>query len=275
MAILQRELEAEYNRALLWVRTIYLSELAFLFHLPLFISLEAASDTHPLFQRVLFWFRGVCNVLAVTLYFRFGLWLPASIFLGLSVVLYYISFEHQKLHLANHLFAIAKSQPNTNGQYPSLFPGTLYWFTHTFSPLNYSLDLPAIGIPTVKVTRAIICVVNIVALSYYLFYLWCDEPLDDAWGCYASYDSIYDLVYGMCPAAYGRAVASCCDQPGVDCTKTNQSDTNNMQTVSRFLFHALGLTFGIYSISARTKITYILATEQKTCALIARAIKQS
>jgi hypothetical protein len=275
MAILQRELDAEYNHALLWMRTVYFSELAFLFHLPLFIGLETASGAHPLFQRVLYGFRAICNILAVTLYFRFGLWLSASIFLGLSVVLYYISFEHQKLHLANQLFAVAKSQTTEEGRYPSLFPATLYWITHTFSPLNFTLDLPALGIPTVKATRAIICTVNIVALLYYLFYLWCDEPLDDAWGCYASYDGIDDLQYGMCPAAYGRAVASCCDQPGVDCTKSSQSDTNNMHALSPFLFHALGLTFSIYSISARTKITYMLATEQKTCALIARAIKQS
>lgn len=266
--MLQKELDAEYHKALRWMRVIYCSELSFLLHLPLFVAPNS-------FQTAIYVLRALCNISAAALYVRFGIVLPAAILLGISGVLYYVSYEHQKEHLATLLFNHAKTPQTDPPHYISIIPAKLYWITHTLSPLNYLFDLPAIGIPTVLLTRVIVCATNLVCILYYLYYLFCEEPLNEAWGCYATYDGKAALNYGMCPAAYNRPAASCCDQPGVDCSKTNLHGATDLHSLLLFVHLVEGVTFGIYSISALTKLAYLRAEEQRVCTLIARISKQS
>lgn len=254
-----------------WLKTIYFSELCFLFHLPLFLTIESSSDIYkrpekyevsasdtgpatlwttianktlkrinklitkvqsfktrvtkvwnnkhskpiPWFQFSIFIVRCILNYVALILIFydvknainltekdaEHRIFYTSTAKVGwymilASFILYILSYFHQRYHLMQ-LFIKSTNSDTIH----IVFPNKLYWLSQ-FSVINFSLDFPSAGIPSVTFNRFVVCAINIVAILTLTFVLFAVEPFTKAWGCYPSSDHYTDLNYGMCPAFF-------------------------------------------------------------------------
>lgn len=166
--------------------------------------------------------------------------------LGASLVLYYISYQHQRHHLTKRI--------EKTGELP--MPTVLYFTCHCFSLVNFSFDFPGWGIPTVLLSRIIVVAINIVAIACVLFFVFLETPFALAWGCYAPYLKYKDYDYGVCPAFLDRQYSSACDQPGVNCAKQLDTETSEFNHVKAFTQMALTVSFAVYFISVQKKVGY-------------------
>lgn len=282
-----------------WLRTIYTSELSFFFHLPIFLELSSDKykNANPLFQITVFVLRFICNTIAL-IYLLYDsrtqeLWVkhPDGLIVNMvsseyssigwyallaSTILYYISYQHQKLHISKLMFEQCQKYAiidESNIPDTFEFPANLF-FLSMFSFINFVFDLPASGVPATIFSRFIVCGINIVCVSILLFVIFFEEPFIKAWGCYPSYNGISDYNFGMCPAFYGRTSASCCDQPGVRCGKEVQKEYTIFNVISVFIQSALSVSFGVYIISVTPIVSYYTEESKRIKCIITDVIKK-
>lgn len=175
-----------------------------------------------------------------------------------SLILYYISYQHQKLHIRNQIINQCDKNLSIdeNGfPEPKEFPVFIFGLS-MISIINFSLDFPASNVPSVIFSRVIVCAINVIAILILLFIFIFEVPFKDAWGCSAPYQSMGDYNYGLCPLFLNRPTASCCDQPGVNCATAKENDRDAFSSTKAFIPMALSVSFGIYIISANSIIAY-------------------
>lgn len=280
------------RRAVKWLLSLYTSEIFFFLHLPLFVELPAGDRVPPKkddtnlssrlgriayirngrhyprqwFQPLIFLLRTGLNL--ACLYFLFYDLRTSSIWTGselhkittiftnysaigvwcfvASLLLYVISYLHQRYHL------VSEQEKN-----PGIveIPTRLYWFSH-LSILNFSLDFPGASVPAAQVSRAIVCIINVIAVLIVLFVVFFEEPFLEAWDCYAAGTPIDGHEYGLCPAFLHRDVSPVCDQPGIRCgrerTMAHAEFQSSLETAHLFL----SFSFAVYLTSITTKINY-------------------
>lgn len=281
---------AAESRALTWIRTIYFSEVSFLFHLPLFleISAEKDSDVHrprPWFQFIIFCVRFILNLIGLiyallesrhqTLWSEHLDVILVNLFssriqwycFAASGVLYFLSYVHQRFHLGAVLRQNAGQDP------PLRVPVLLYWVAH-ISLINFSLDLPARGIPVVNITHFLVVAINIVAILAILFVVFLEEPFAKTWGCYPYYDTIYDYKYGPCPAYFGTPESSACDQPGVRCGTGAAKAHGEFTHILVFAQTLLAVSFALYIISVQPKVDYIQSEIRRAGTFISELVQK-
>lgn len=180
------------------------------------------------------------------------------------------------MHIANLMFeqcseyaTVDRSNiPDTFEFSPNLF------FLSMFSIFNFLFDLPASGVASTIFSRTIVCGINIICAVILLFVIFFEEPFIKAWGCYPSYNSIYDYKFGMCPAYYGRQSASCCDQPGVRCGTEVDKDHHIFNVISTFIQAALAVSFGVYIISVTPIVSYYTEESKRIKCIITDVIRK-
>lgn len=285
-----------------WLTALYTSEFFFLFHLPIFVELPIGAQKIPSkeafslisreqrtaylrsgysppsqwFQIVIFGLRSALNLACLVLIFydlrKSKIWdgsdlhevtevftgFKASIgwylFLA-SLGLYGISYCHQRYHLAYE----ESRNPGS-----VVVPQKLYWLSH-LSVFNFSLDFPAAAVPSVQVTRALVCILNIIALIIVAFVTLFEERFIKAWGCYPPDTSIGDYKYGICPAFYDRPYMPVCTQPGIRCGREDESAHAAFQHSLMIAQMLLSVSVTFYILSVSPKLTYWRAiTEQTT-----------
>ena len=283
----------EERRSVKWLLSLYTSEFFFFFHIPLFVELPAgireppsASDEtlfsrlgriayirngrhypKPWFQLVIFILRSGLNLACLIFLFydlrHSKIWEGSKlheigkIFTGFystigwycflaSLGLYIISYLHQRYHLTRE----ASSNPGFVE-----IPIKLYWLSH-LSIINFSLDFPGASVPSVRVSRAIICLINIIAVIVVVFTVLFEERFIEAWDCYPAGTPYADHQYGLCPMYLGRTVSPVCDQPGIRCGRERLMAHTEFQSSLSLAHMFLTVSFAIYIISITTKITY-------------------
>lgn len=283
----------EERESISWLLSLYTSEVFFLFHLPLFVEIpyrtpvETTSSTYslsnrleraafirdgyhqprPWFQLLIFVLRSILNLLFliyVTIDLKMSkLWTleePHHVFdifkghngqmglfcLLLSAGLYVLSY----IHLRFHLIHVESKSPGS-----VVIPEKLYWLSH-FSIINFSLDLPAASVPSVRLSRLLVCVLNIIAIGIIVFVAVFEKQFIDAWQCYPEGTGVKDLKYGLCPAFLGVKTSPICDQPGIRCGReTNRYDSTFSSTIT-LCRHILCVSLAVYIVSITPKIQY-------------------
>lgn len=278
------------RKSVSWLLSLYTSEFFFLFHLPLFVelpegvrkppkanSLSLASRQgriayirngrhypHPWFQLGVFICRSALNLtwLVFIFYdlraspiwegthlhhisriFKLG---PGWYCFFASTVLYVISYLHQRYHLT-------REEADNPGSVSISVP--LYWLSH-LSIINFSLDFPSGPVPSTQISRALICIINAIALCIVAFVTIFEEPFIEAWDCYREGTPITKHEYGLCPMYLGRTVSPVCDQPHIRCGRERVMAHSEMQYALSIAQMFLSASFAIYLISINTKITY-------------------
>ena len=255
-----------------WLRSLYTSELFFFLHLQAFISLEGKditpSKSDPGHHKPTSWFqlfvflsRVILNVAALAcLFFDLSdseIWSGSNLhdlrlvfngtyalagwsLLGVSFILYIMSYFHQKFHLS---------------RFPIEFPVHMYWLAQ-ISAVNFSFDLPAASVPTASITRFFVCLINLICIGIVCFVVFLEEQLVKAWGCYPQGTPLSGYKYGICPAFYGLEWTPVCTQPNIRCSE-GASRGVQLQTAT---FHLaciiLAVSFSIYVLSIQTKISW-------------------
>ena len=195
-----------------------------------------------------------------------------------SLVLYYVSYQHQKMHIRNQIIdqCDKRLSIDKNGfPEPKEFPVFLFGCS-MISIINFSLDFPASNVPSVIFSRVLVCAINSIVVLIILFLVFFEVPFKEAWGCYAPYQTMDDYNYGLCPLFLNRPTASCCDQPGVNCAQTEENNNHAFSSVKAFIHMALSVSFGIYIISANSIIAYITVESTRVkCKVIDHLKKKS
>lgn len=138
---------------------------------------------------------------------RAGSWILLA-----SVLLYIVQYLHHR----HHLVRLALHHP---GHPETRLPRHLYILTH-LSIINFLLDIPDINVPTSRFTRVFVVTANIIAGSVFVVAFVLQQPMTEAWGCYAPGTPYTGLKYGLCPRFLDdpqNVLPPVCDQTGVEC----------------------------------------------------------
>lgn len=123
-----------------------------------------------------------------------------------------------------------------------------WYFAAHFGLINFYLDLPGFSIPDVRLSHTIILLINIIAVTMFLFMFMAEDPMVDAWGCYPSWYSYTQYDEGLCPKYLSKynpetaLSAVCTTVPGARC------DTEAEQELAIFR-HTLFIGFEMFAIS--------------------------
>jgi len=169
-----------------------------------------------------------------------------------------IAFLIHTLQYLTHLYHLAHNIAANNHVEESVINFPMYALAH-ISIVNFCIDLPGLVIPDVRLTNVSIILINIVAVSMYVFLLMAEEPMIQGWGCYPPWSNINDLKDGLCPAYLSlhnpeNALAPVCTIPGARCDTFQAQWSATMSTAFVTARTMLSISFGLYLWSIPTKV---------------------
>jgi hypothetical protein len=168
-----------------------------------------------------------------------------------SLVLWVLSYFHQRYHLLH----VLRKAPVAG---LIRIPARMYYFAH-FGGLNFSFDLPGASVPSVKLSRFLVCAINVCAGVIVVFTTFVIEPFTKAWGCYAPYDDYTDYIYGMCPAYFSNDAARLqpvCDQPGDRCGNGVVYTQHTLHRAQTIAIYMTAVSVSFYLLSIQPKVVY-------------------
>jgi len=239
-----------------WLRPFFFSILSFVFHLPLFLvqapetfSTDEHKDadgpiTRKIFlsyeksSKVLAITRRVINIVASGLYYASlqhvapakteaqsnGVYftqttyalrgaVAANILMFISLGLWLLTYIYMRYHYVR----LSMHHPTSTAL---KVPHVLYYIV-CFDPVNFSLDIPGLGLSVAFYTCVIVRLINIIYGSIYAFLYVCEMPMIKCWGCYQKGTAIEDLDLGLCAScprlSAQDVLPSVCDHAEVEC----------------------------------------------------------
>jgi hypothetical protein len=243
-----------------WYTSVYTSEIGFALHLPALINIHQKNvatikPANRHFQLAIACVRIVCNIVAAGLLgwvttkgspARSAPAIAGWAFLGISVLLYIISYAHTS-------WALKQTSPGSLPIQPRL-----YLLAH-LSILNFMLDVPGRRVPTVKISHSFLIVFNTL-LSIYMFVLaTAVTPIREAWRCYRPehFDSIEDYNFGICPPP-DKTTAICSDHAGITCPTTGEPSYSEAvwSTEMHYALNFILASGAVYLGSLKPKLLY-------------------
>ena len=204
------------------------AELGILLHLPHFIDHEPA---HRKLKNVVFVVRMVCNAAAATIL----LLVDDQSMVGWAMVLVSLAI-HFLSFLISRFFVTA----------PPIHP-RLYRLAHV-GLLNFVLDTPGRGIPTVRRSHSLIVVLSLVAVAALTFTWFLISPIQKAWHCYdpAYIASLEDYRFGVCDGG------SICRRKEINCNDNSSIFANEVH----YTVQGMAILFTIHLAAVGPKIDY-------------------
>ena len=161
-----------------------------------------------------------------------------------------------------HLMRLIMSPPDgSSGEISDAMVHPIAYIASHFSVVNFALDIPGWGVPSVMLSRYIVLALNFTAGVDLVATITLAHPLEKAWGCYAPGTPIKDLDFGMCPAFSTDpqdSYAQVCTQPGVRCGFEELRWRNIMGHEISVASTLLALSAAIYLTSAYDEVKYYM-----------------
>lgn len=237
-----------------WARSVFTSEVAFLLHLPLFISyggspsrmdcalFAARVGIHTIAVPLLLWDarHNMSFATAATSAFAGTYSYTGGILVAVSAALY----------AATYITHVLRRRAR-----PCVVQPVLFGIAH-LSVINFLLDLPGRGIPSQRRSHLLLVAVNLVGGLILVVTAVTATPLRNAWGCYAPeyVQTVKDYNRGICPDDHSSSANICTERPYTNCEEEFRDDI-----FAREIHYGLQIcsfSVPIYLLTLSTKLAF-------------------